>query len=109
MQQGLLNKTDHLEITLNSSRDITSADPIVFEPEHQQESKNLIAESEYLHQAQMKLGELLRIGHPDFVSITEPDRQSVFRFRPEGGLTISLSRVHREIVRKSSPQVAHAS
>jgi len=79
--------------------DIDSADDEVFLPEHQEEARLLIFESDFLHDAVGEIGGILRAGNPQFVTVTETGRQTAFRYEENGGRMIVLTRAHHNITK----------
>lgn len=97
MSSGLLSAKTTVRIQLGSDREIVSACEEVFQPEHQEEARTMIFESEMLSSYLDELGGLLQQGPAKFVTVTEPERQTSFRFDPSGGRAIVLTRSHHGI------------
>lgn len=99
MSQGLLSHKDTVRIRLAPSMDIASADDEVFLPEHQEEARLLIFESDFLRDAMQDVAGTLRAGRSQFVSVTETGRQTAFRYEEDGGRMIVLTRAHHGITK----------
>ncbi len=57
----------------------------------------MIYESEYLFDYVEEFSELLRAGRPSFAMVTEPERQTAFRYQADGSRAILLTRAHHGI------------
>lgn len=97
MSTGLLSAKTTVRIQLDSDREIVSACDEVFRPEHQEEARTMIFESEMLSSYLQELGDLLQQGPASFVTVTESERQTSFRFDRTGGRAIVLTRSHHGI------------
>lgn len=97
MSEGLLSKKESIRIRLGPNKEILTASDPVFEPQHQEEARLMIYESEYLHEYLDEFSSLLMVGKPQFVTVTEPGRQTAFRYNAEGEQAILLTRAHRGI------------
>ena len=97
MSTGLLSAKTTVRIQLDAEREIVSACDEVFRPEHQEEARTMIFESEMLSDYMQELGGLLREGPARFVTVTESERQTSFRFDKTGSRAIVLTRAHHGI------------
>jgi hypothetical protein len=95
--QGLLTATERVNIRLGSSNEILSADPVVFEPQHEEESRLLVYEADFLTDYLHAFSNLLRAGKPKFVTVTEPGRETSFRYHDNDERSILLTRAHRGV------------
>ena len=95
--QGLLTATERVNIRLGSSNEILSADPVVFEPQHEEESRLLVYESDFLTDYLQAFSNLLRAGKPRFVTVTEPGRETSFQYHDNDERSILLTRAHRGV------------
>lgn len=97
IMQGLLTATERVNIRLGSSNEILSADPVVFEPQHEEESRLLVYESDFLTDYLQAFSNLLRAGKPRFVTVTEPGRETSFQYHDNDERSILLTRAHRGV------------
>ena len=97
MSQGLLAARESVHIRLGPNKEILSADAPVFEPQNQEESRMVIYEAEYLRDYLDEFSTMLLMGRPQFVTITEPGRQTAFRFDQKNEQSILLTRAHLSI------------
>jgi hypothetical protein len=97
MTVGLLASKESVHIRLGVNREIVSADDLVFEEQHQEESRTMIHESEYLSDYLEEFTSALSMGRPEFVTVTELGRQTTFRYEADGGQAIVLTRAHRGV------------
>lgn len=97
MTVGLLETKESVHIRLGANREIVSADDLVFESQHQEESRTMIHEFEYLSDYLDDFTYSLSMGKPQFVSVTELGRQTTFRYEADGGQAIVLTRAHRGV------------
>ncbi len=97
MTVGLLETKESVHIRLGANREIVSADDLVFESQHQEESRTMIHEFEYLSDYLDDFSISLSMGNPQFVSVTELGRQTTFRYEADGGQAIVLTRAHRGV------------
>lgn len=97
MTAGLLAFKERIQIRLAENRIIESADDLVFDEEHQDESRTIISELEYLNDFLIDFTKSLSMGDPQFVTVTELGRQTTFRYEPDGSRAIVLTRAHQGI------------
>ncbi len=97
MTVGLLASKESVHIRLGVNREIVSADDVVFEEQHQDESRTMIHEFEYLSDYLEDFTNSLTMGKPQFVTVTELGRQTTFRYEADGSQAIVLTRAHRGI------------
>lgn len=97
MSQGLLAARDSVHIRLGPNKEIKSADGPVFEPQHQEEARMIIYETDYLKDYLDEFSSLLLMGRSQFVTITEPGRQTAFRYDQKNEQLILLTRAHLSI------------
>lgn len=97
MSAGLLASEDNIRIRIGANKEITQAPDVVYAPQHQQEARSLIYEGDYLHDYLQEFSPMLMLGQPKFVSVTEPARQTVFRYDTPDHQRILLTRAHRGI------------
>ena len=99
MSTGLLEQTDTVRLSLGPNKEILEAPDIVFHTENQAESRTMIYESEYILEYLGELSSLLSLGEPSFVTVTEPGRQTSFRYGAHGADCIVLTREHRSVAK----------
>ncbi len=90
---------------IGSNKEILSAPDVVFQPEHRVEARTLIYESEILLDYLDPVSEILTGGKLRFATVTEPGRQTSFRYEDGGDRNIRLTREHEgigQILKKSS-------
>lgn len=97
MTVGLLSSKESVHIRLGGNKEIVSADDIVFEAQHQEESRMMIHEFEYLSDYLDDFAYSLSMGQPEFVTVMELGRQTTFRYEADGGKAIVLTRAHRGV------------
>lgn len=97
MTVGLLANKESVHIRLGENKEILSADDLVFEAQHQEESRTMIHEFEYLSDYLEDFTYSLLMGKPQFVTVTELGRQTTFRYEADGGKAIVLTRAHRGV------------
>lgn len=97
MTVGLLATKESVHIRLGGNKEIISADEVVFDPQHQEESRTMIHEFEYLSDYLEDFAFSLAMGKPKFVTVTELGRQTTFRYEEDGGQAIVLTRAHRGV------------
>lgn len=97
MSAGLLSAKTTVRIHLDKDREIVSACDEIFRTEHQEEARMMIYESEMLSSYLEDLGSLLRSGPAKFVTVTESERQTAFRYDGNGERAIVLTRAHHGI------------
>jgi hypothetical protein len=97
MTVGLLASKESVHIRLGANKEIVSADDVVFEDQHQEESRTMIHEFEYLSDYLEDFTLSLSMGKPQFVTVTELGRQTTFRYEADGGKAIILTRAHRGV------------
>lgn len=101
MTVGLLASKESVHIRLGVNKEIISADDLVFESQHQEESRTMIHEFEYLSDYLDDFTISLLMGKPQFVTVTELGRQTTFRYEADGGQAIVLTRAHRGVEQAS--------
>ena len=97
MSRGLLSEATTINIRIAENREIVSASDEVFRPEHQGEARTLIYESEVLSDYLDTIGDLLKASTLSFDTVTEPERQTAFRYEKSGERSIMLTRSHNGI------------
>lgn len=97
MTVGLLATKESVHIRLGVNKEIVSADDLVFEEQHQEESRTMIHEFEYLSDYLEDFTVSLLMGKPQFVTVTELGRQTTFKYEADGGQAIVLTRAHRGV------------
>jgi hypothetical protein len=99
MNTGLLERSESIRIRLGGNKEILDAPDAVFLPENQEESRTMIYESHYLFDYLEEFSSLLSLGKPRIATVTEPGRQTSFRYSNEGADCILLTKEHRSIQR----------
>lgn len=99
MSTGLLATTDFVRLSLGPNKEILEAPEVVFIAENQAESRTMIYESEYILEYLQEFSSLLSLGEPKFVTVTEPGRQTSFRYGKHGADCIVLTREHRSVAK----------
>ena len=99
MNQSLLDVEESVCIRLGPNKEIVSAPDAVFRPEHQEESRVMIFEAGYLQDYLEEFSELLNMGEAKFAAVSEPGRQTSFRYDENGPRTLALTKAHRSMDR----------
>ncbi len=97
MSAGLLAAEESIRVRIGADKEILQAPEIVYTPENQQEARMLIYEGDYLHEYLEEFSPMLMLGKPKFISITEPSRQTVYRYDTPDQQRILLTRAHRDL------------
>ena len=97
MGGNLLDEVSEVLIHLDSQKEIEKAPDCVFHKDNQEEARIMIFESDYVLDYSNEFSDLLALGKPLFASVTEPGRQTSFRYNPDCSQDIVLTKTHRGI------------
>jgi hypothetical protein len=97
MNEGLLATKDRIHIRMGKNKEILSACDEVFDPQHQDEARMIISEADYLREYLEEFSNLLLMGKPRFVVVTETGRQTTFRYNHKEGDAILLTRAQHGV------------
>lgn len=97
MGGNLLDEISEVLIHLDPQREIAKAPDCVFQKDNQEEARIMIFESDYVLDYSNEFSDLLALGKPLFASVTEPGRQTSFRYNSDNSQDIVLTKTHRGI------------
>ena len=90
---------ESVSIRLGPNKEILSASDAVFRPEHHEESRVMIYEAGFLQDYLEEFSELLNMGPARFAVVSEPGRQTAFRYDEHGPRALCLTKAHRSVER----------
>lgn len=98
MHGGLLKSSEEVWLRLGPQKTVTRASEEATRPEHGEELRTLLFESDFILDHMEEFAAGLALGEPKFASVSEQRRQTSFRYSPKGGVdAILLTRAHQSM------------